>query len=308
MQQASAISLTGLSKVYATGCAALSAIDLEIQQGEIFALLGANGAGKTTLIHAICGIVNPTAGSVRVAGMNVKDQPIAVRKKIGMVPQELTNDALERVEATVKFSRALHDKPGNPALVERILRDLSLWDVRKDRVMTLSGGMKRRVMIAKALVHEPDILFLDEPTAGVDVAARQAIWALIRTLRDSGVTIILTTHYIEEAESIADRIGVIQRGKILLVEPTHRLLERFGEQQLAIQLAAPLTVLPAGFARQGLQLTPDGRQLVYTYSAGNRQNQIADLLRFIHEHGIGVLDVQSRQRTLEEIFVNLINA
>ena len=247
MQSTSAISVTGLRKVYATGCNALKHIDLEIPQGEIFALLGANGAGKTTLIHAICGIINPSAGNILVAGMNVKAHRTATRKKIGVVPQELTNDALECVEATIKFSRALYGKPKNPSLVERILRELALWDVRKARVMTLSGGMKRRVMIAKALVHEPAILFLDEPTAGVDVEARQAIWALIRTLRSNGVTIVLTTHYIEEAENIADRIGVIHRGEILLIEKTQTLLQRFGEKQLAMQLAHPLTRLPAEF-------------------------------------------------------------
>lgn len=308
VQNPPAISLAGLSKLYACGRQALSNITLDIPRGEIFALLGSNGAGKTTLIHSICGIVHPTAGSVLIDGLDSRKHKVAVSRKIGLVQQELTHDALERVEATIKFSRALYGKSNDQPLMERLLRDLSLTEVRKQRVMTLSGGMKRRVMIAKALVHEPEILFLDEPTAGVDVEARQAIWSLIGTLRRIGVTIILTTHYIEEAETIADRVGVIHRGEIVLVEQTQALLKRFGEKQLVLQLARPLDTLPAELEQRPYRLEQGGQQLVYSYHSGTAQSEIDDLLRLISAYGISVLDLQSRQRTLEEIFVNLISA
>ena len=299
------VSISNLSKTYASGFEALKPIDLEIRKGEIFALLGPNGAGKTTLISIVCGIVTPSGGTVTADGHDIVRDYRAARAKIGLVPQELTTDMFESVFATVSFSRGLFGRPPDPALIERVLRDLSLWDKRNDRIMTLSGGMKRRVMIAKALSHEPEILFLDEPTAGVDVELRREMWGLVRGLRDRGVTIILTTHYIQEAEEMADRIGVIDHGKLILVEDKSELMKKLGKKELTLELAAPLAELPAELATWKLELRKGGHQLALTYEA-SQPSGIPDLLRKLGELGIGFGDLETHQSSLEDIFVNLV--
>ena len=300
------ISVQKLSKTYSTGYHALKSVDLEIRRGEIFALLGPNGAGKTTLINAICGIVNPTSGTILADGHDVVKDYRAARAKIGLVPQELATDAFESVWATVSLSRGIFGKPPNPAHIEKLLRQLSLWDKKDARIMTLSGGMKRRVMIAKALSHEPQILFLDEPTAGVDVVLRRDMWDMVRGLRDQGVTIILTTHYIEEAEEMADRIGVIRKGEIILVENKSVLMEKLGKKQLTLHLQHPLAAIPAALSGMALSLSADGTELVYTFDAQGEQTGIAELFRKLGEHGIDFKDLQSSQSSLEDIFVNLV--
>ncbi|WLI90582.1 ABC transporter ATP-binding protein [Massilia sp. R2A-15] len=302
------ISVKQLSKVYESGHQALKAVDLEIRRGEIFALLGPNGAGKTTLINTICGIVNPSSGTILADGHDVVRDYRAARAKIGLVPQELATDAFESVRATVSLSRGIFGKPPNPAHIEKLLRQLSLWDKRDARIMTLSGGMKRRVMIAKALSHEPQILFLDEPTAGVDVVLRRDMWDMVRGLRDQGVTIILTTHYIEEAEEMADRIGVIRKGEIILVEDKAALMHKLGKKQLTLHLQRPLAEIPAALAGQALALSADGNELVYTFDAQSEQTGIAELFRQLEAHGIDFKDLQSNQSSLEDIFVNLVEA
>ncbi|WP_321942621.1 ABC transporter ATP-binding protein [Paraburkholderia tropica] len=300
------LSIENLSKVYATGFRALSNINLDIGRGEIFALLGPNGAGKTTLISIVCGIVNPSEGRVRVADHDIVTDYRAARSLIGLVPQELTTDAFETVWATVSFSRGLFGKPPNPAYVERVLRDLSLWEKRNNKILTLSGGMKRRVLIAKALAHEPQILFLDEPTAGVDVELRRDMWELVRGLKANGVTIILTTHYIEEAEEMADRIGVINAGEIMLVERKDVLMRKLGRKQLTLQLDTPLTAIPAALAAWRLELGNDGAELTYTYDAENERNDIIALLKSLGDAGIGFTDLKTSQSSLEDIFVSLV--
>jgi ABC-2 type transport system ATP-binding protein len=302
-----AISVTNLSKTYATGFEALKNVNLEIRPGEIFALLGPNGAGKTTLIGVICGIVNPTQGQVRVNGHDIVRDYRAARSQIGLVPQELHTDAFESVWATVSFSRGLFNKPSNPALIERILRELSLWDKKDSRIMTLSGGMKRRVMIAKALSHEPRILFLDEPTAGVDVELRKDMWQVVRDLRASGVTIILTTHYIEEAEDMADRIGVINRGELVLVEEKAALMRKLGKKQLIIQLQQKLDAVPAVTARDRLVLADGGSELIYTYDTQAERTGITTLMQELNAAGIRLKDLSTHQSSLEEIFVGLVS-
>jgi ABC-2 type transport system ATP-binding protein len=301
------ISVSRLGKTYASGLVALKDIDLEIRRGEIFALLGPNGAGKTTLIGIICGLVNPSAGTVLADGHDIVTEYRAARSKIGLVPQELNTDAFETVWATVKFSRGLFGKPPDPAYLEKVLRDLSLWDKRKSKIMTLSGGMKRRVMIAKALSHEPRILFLDEPSAGVDVELRRDMWNMVRGLRDNGVTIILTTHYIEEAEEMADRIGVINKGQLILVEDKNTLMEKLGKKQLTLQLQAPLAAIPPELAAYPLELAGDGNELIYTFDAQGERTGIAELLRRLAAHGIDFKDLHSSQSSLEEIFVGLVH-
>jgi ABC-2 type transport system ATP-binding protein len=302
----SVISVSNLSKTYASGFQALKSVDLDIHRGEIFALLGPNGAGKTTLISIICGIVNASEGTVLADGHDIVADYRAARSRIGLVPQELTSDAFETVWATVSFSRGLFGKPPNPAYIEKILKDLSLWDKKDSRMMALSGGMKRRVLIAKALSHEPQILFLDEPTAGVDVELRREMWELVRRLRDSGVTIILTTHYIQEAEEMADRIGVINRGEIVLVEEKAELMRKLGRKQLTLHLQSPLDSIPPLLAEHPLQLTADGSELVYTYDAQSEQTGIAALLNDLSAAGIRFTDLQTKQSSLEEIFVSLV--
>ena len=302
------ISVQQVSKVYGSGFQALKSVDLEIRRGEIFALLGPNGAGKTTLINTICGIVNPSSGTILADGHDVVTDYRAARSKIGLVPQELATDAFESVWATVSLSRGIFGKPPNPAHIEKLLRQLSLWDKKDARIMALSGGMKRRVMIAKALSHEPQILFLDEPTAGVDVVLRRDMWDMVRGLRDQGVTIILTTHYIEEAEEMADRIGVIRNGEIILVEDKAALMHKLGKKQLTLHLQHPLAQIPAALAGQSLALSADGNELVFTFDAQASETGIADLLRQLGEHGIDFKDLQSSQSSLEDIFVNLVGA
>jgi ABC-2 type transport system ATP-binding protein len=299
------ISVAGLSKTYATGFQALKNIDLTIRRGEIFALLGPNGAGKTTLISIVCGIVNPTTGSVTVDGHDIRDDYRAARSKIGLVPQELTTDAFESVWNTVSFSRGLFGKRPNPAHIERVLKDLSLLDKRDDKIMTLSGGMKRRVMIAKALSHEPEILFLDEPSAGVDVSLRKDMWQLVRELRDSGVTIILTTHYIEEAEDMADRVGVMSKGELILVEEKSALMRKLGKKQLTLELGARLDAVPASVAGYDIALANDGRELVYTYDTKAERTGITTLLEELKRAGVGFKDLRTTQSSLEDIFVDL---
>jgi ABC-2 type transport system ATP-binding protein len=299
------ISVRGLTKTYASGFAALKKVDLEIERGEIFALLGPNGAGKTTLINIICGIVNPSSGSVIADGHDIVREFRPARQKIGLVPQELATDAFESVWATVSFSRGLFGKPKNVAYLEKVLRELSLWDKRDEKIMALSGGMKRRVLIAKALAHEPQILFLDEPTAGVDVALRRDMWAMVRKLRESGVTIILTTHYIEEAEMMADRIGVIDRGEIILVEQKDVLMRKLGKKQLTLRLQKPLHALPSDLGGR-VTLEDEGQALVYTFDAQASDTGIADLLRQLGGHGIEFSDLSTKQSSLEDIFVSLV--
>ncbi|KEA61675.1 ABC-type multidrug transport system, ATPase component [Marinobacterium lacunae] len=300
------ISIKGISKTYASGFTALKSIDLEIRKGEIFALLGPNGAGKTTLISIICGIVNASSGTISADGVDIVHDYRAARSLIGLVPQELTTDAFESVWDTVSFSRGLFGKPADPAYIEKVLRQLSLWDKRRSKMLALSGGMKRRVMIAKALSHEPRILFLDEPTAGVDVELRRDMWEMVRGLRESGVTIILTTHYIEEAEEMADRIGVINRGELILVEDKHALMQKLGQKQLHLHLQTSLETLPATLAHYNLTLSEDGQQLTYTFDAHQETSGIAELLRSLSAQGIDLKDLQSKQSSLEEIFVNLV--
>jgi len=304
----SIVSVKGLTKTYAGGFQALKGVDLEIRQGEIFALLGPNGAGKTTLISIICGIVNASAGEVKADGHDIVREFRAARAKIGLVPQELSTDAFETVWATVKFSRGLFGKPPNPAHLEKVLKDLSLWDKKDTKIMALSGGMKRRVMIAKALSHEPKILFLDEPTAGVDVELRRDMWEMVRALRESGVTIILTTHYIEEAEEMADRIGVIRKGEIILVQEKDVLMRQLGERRLTLQLQSPLAAIPPELAAEPLELAADGHELIYTFDAQAEDTGIAALLRRLEAHGIDFKDLQTRQSSLEDIFVSLVRA
>jgi ABC-2 type transport system ATP-binding protein len=300
------ISVSHLSKTYASGFQALKNIDLEIDHGEIFALLGPNGAGKTTLISIICGIVNPSKGEVLAGGHDIITEYRAARSMIGLVPQELTTDAFETVRATVAFSRGLFGKKASPEYVEKVLRDLSLWDKRDDKIMTLSGGMKRRVMIAKALSHEPRILFLDEPTAGVDVELRREMWALVRSLRETGVTIILTTHYIVEAEEMADRIGVINNGEIILVEDKAELMRKLGKKQLTLLLHDRLDKVPDELAGYHLELAADGNELVYTYDTQTEHMDITALLSILNETGVKLKDLQTKQSSLEEIFVDLV--
>ncbi|MBD2857989.1 ABC transporter ATP-binding protein [Spongiibacter sp. KMU-158] len=299
------VNVSGVGKTYASGHCALRSVDLDIQRGEIFALLGPNGAGKTTLISIICGIVNASAGTVSVGDLDIVNDFRKVRGQIGLVPQELSTDGFESVWSTVKFSRGLFGKAPNPAYLEQILRQLSLWDKRHARIMELSGGMKRRVMIAKALSHEPDVLFLDEPTAGVDVELRRDMWEMVRGLRERGVTIILTTHYIEEAEEMADRIGVISKGEIILVEEKHALMDKLGQKQLRLQLQQPLTALPVDLGDLPLTLADEGRELIFHFDTQSEHTGIAEVLRRLDQHGIDYKDLQSRQRSLEEIFVSL---
>jgi len=300
------ISIDGLTKTYASGFRALGKIDLEIRRGEIFALLGPNGAGKTTLINIICGIVNPTQGVALVGGHDVVREYRAARSMIGLVPQELTTDAFETVWATVSFSRGLFGKPSSPGYIEKVLRTLSLWDKKDSKIMTLSGGMKRRVMIAKALSHEPQVLFLDEPTAGVDVELRKDMWQMVRQLRESGVTIILTTHYIDEAEEMADRVGVINKGEIMLVEDKNELMRKLGKKRLMLQLHSRLDEVPAELAGYGLELASEGIELVYTYDSQAGRMDIADLLADLDRAGVTFEDLQTTQSSLEEIFVDLV--
>lgn len=302
------VAVSGVSKTYKTGFQALKQIDLNLRRGEIFALLGPNGAGKTTLISIICGIVNPSSGTIRADGSDIVRDYRAARTKIGLVPQELSTDAFETVWATVNFSRGLFGKPSNPAFLEKILRDLSLWEKRDSKIMALSGGMKRRVMIAKALSHEPTILFLDEPTAGVDVELRRDMWEMVRGLRENGVTIILTTHYIEEAEEMADRIGVINKGEIILVEDKTELMRKLGKKQLTLSLQQPLEAVPADLAAYRLDIADNGNQLVYTFDAKDDPEVLSRLLHDVGEAGIGFKDLQTSQSSLEDIFVSLVGA
>ena len=300
------ISVSNLSKTYGSGFKALNSINLDIRHGEIFALLGPNGAGKTTLISIICGIANLSEGRVTVGGHDINKDYRAARSLIGLVPQELHTDSFETVWATVSFSRGLFGKPKNPAHIEKVLKDLSLWDKKDSRIITLSGGMKRRVMIAKALSHEPQILFLDEPTAGVDVELRKGMWEVVRTLQASGVTIILTTHYIEEAEEMADRIGVISKGELILVEDKAELMRKLGRKQLTLQLQHKLEQIPAALASHQLELAGNGCELVYTYDAQGDRTGIAALLQDLANAGIRFKDLQTTQRSLEDIFVSLV--
>jgi len=302
----SIITVSGVSKTYASGFKALNNVNLEIRRGEIFALLGPNGAGKTTLISLICGIVTPTEGRVTVDGHDIIKDFRAARALIGLVPQELTTDAFESVWNTVSFSRGLWGKAPNPALIEKVLKELSLWDKKDSKIMTLSGGMKRRVMIAKALSHEPRILFLDEPTAGVDVELRKDMWTVVRALRDSGVTIILTTHYIAEAEEMADRVGVINRGEIILVEEKTELMRKLGEKQLRLHLPKKLDAIPPALVAHGLQLSPAGDELVYTYDTQGERTGITTLLEDVRRAGIVFNDLNTTQSSLEDIFVGLV--
>ena len=300
------ISVSKLSKTYASGFQALKNVDLDIRQAEIFALLGPNGAGKTTLISIVCGIVNATEGRVVVAGHDIISDYRAARSMIGLVPQELTTDAFESVWGTVSFSRGLFGKRKNPTHIEKILKDLSLWDKKDDKIMTLSGGMKRRVLIAKALSHEPQILFLDEPTAGVDVELRRDMWALVRSLQARGVTIILTTHYIDEAEEMADRVGVINKGEIILVEHKAELMRKLGKKQMTLQLQHALAQVPAELAGYPLELADGGSELIYTYDTQADGPGIAALLEALDKAGVGLKDLQTTQSSLEDIFVSLV--
>ncbi len=302
------VEINSLSKVYAGGHEALSAVDLQIEDGEILALLGPNGAGKTTLISIICGIVSPSGGSVRVAGHDIISDYRVTRNLIGLVPQELTLGAFDTVWNTTSFSRGLFGKKPDPQYIEQLLRDLSLWDKRDSELRALSGGMKRRVLIAKALSHEPRILFLDEPTAGVDVELRQDMWKLVRRLNESGVTIILTTHYIEEAEEIADRVGIITEGKLLLVDDKERLMHQLGRKQLLIELKHPIDDIPQSLQEYQLEVVADGACLVYTYDTQGERTGITPLLQDLHEAGLSLRDLKSSQSSLEEIFVSLVNA
>jgi ABC-2 type transport system ATP-binding protein len=300
------ISVANLSKVYGSGFKALDNVSLDIRQGEIFALLGPNGAGKTTLISIICGIVNPTSGTVTVGGHDLIGQYRAARSLIGLVPQEIHTDAFETVWATVSFSRGLFGKPKNPAHIEKVLKDLSLWDKKDAQIITLSGGMKRRVMIAKALSHEPKILFLDEPTAGVDVELRKGMWEVVRTLQASGVTIILTTHYIDEAEEMADRVGVINKGEIILVEEKATLMQKLGGKRLTLHLQNKVDAIPDALAEYKLQLCEDGREIIYDYDTRGERTGITSLLSDLRNAGIRISDLETKQSSLEDIFVSLV--
>jgi ABC-2 type transport system ATP-binding protein len=303
----SIISIKNLTKTYASGHQALRGVDLEIEQGEIFALLGPNGAGKTTLISIVCGIVQPTSGEVRIGGYDIARDYRAARSLVGLVPQELTTDAFESVWATVTFSRGLFGRVPNPALVEKLLRDLALLDKRNARIMTLSGGMKRRTMIAKALAHEPSVLFLDEPTAGVDVELRRGMWRLVRELKGSGVTIILTTHYIEEAEEMADRVGVINNGELILAEEKTELMKKLGKKQLTLTLARPLDHIPPALESFQLQLGADGTELAYTFDANEESTGVPLLLRKVSDLGLAFYDIATKKSSLEDIFVSLVH-
>jgi ABC-2 type transport system ATP-binding protein len=300
------ISIKDVNKTYASGHVALKTVNLDIQEREIFALLGPNGAGKTTLISIICGIVNPSSGSIQVDGRDIARDYRSVRAMIGLVPQELSTDMFETVWATVNFSRGVFGKPTNPGYVEKVLRDLSLWDKKDSRIMTLSGGMKRRVLIAKALAHEPRILFLDEPTAGVDVELRKDMWEIVRGLRESGVTVILTTHYIEEAEEMADRIGVISKGELILVQDKAELMRKLGKKQLVLDLQKPISAIPESLSPYALELAPGGTALTFTYDTQADRTGITTLLNDMREAGIGFKDLATRQSSLEEIFVDLV--
>jgi ABC-2 type transport system ATP-binding protein len=302
-----AISLSHLDKTYASGFQALRDINLEIRQGEIFALLGPNGAGKTTLISIICGIVNPSGGSVMVDGHDIIADYRTTRSLIGLVPQELASDMFSSVWTTVSFSRGLFGKPAHPAYIQKVLKDLSLWDKKDSKISTLSGGMKRRVMIAKALSHEPQILFLDEPTAGVDVELRKGMWEMVRALRASGVTVILTTHYIEEAEQMADRIGVINKGELILVENKAELMRKLGQKQLTLKLREPIAALPPALGRHRLMLADDGCKLIYTYDTESEHTGITDLIDDLHVAGVRFKDLATTERSLEDIFVGLVS-
>jgi ABC-2 type transport system ATP-binding protein len=304
----SVLTVSGLSKTYATGFHALKNVDLEIRRGEIFALLGPNGAGKTTLINIVCGIVTASAGSVVADGHDIVREFRAARAKIGLVPQELTTDMFETVWNTLTFSRGLFGKPKDPAIIEKVLRDLSLWDKKDSKIMTLSGGMKRRVMIGKALSHEPRILFLDEPTAGVDVELRRDMWEMVRKLRESGVTIILTTHYIEEAEEMADRIGVISKGELVIVEEKSVLMRKLGKKQLTLHLQSPLASIPAALAGLPLELAKDGNELIYSFDTLASETGIAALLRKLSELHIEFKDLHTAESSLEDIFVSLVRS
>jgi ABC-2 type transport system ATP-binding protein len=304
----SVISIRDLTKTYASGLQALNKVSLDIRRGEIFALLGPNGAGKTTLISIICGIVTPSSGSVLVDGHDIQAHYRAARKRIGLVPQELAAATFESVWATMQFSRGLFGKPPDPAYLEKVLHDLSLWDKRDTRIMRLSGGMKRRLLIAKALAHEPQVLFLDEPTAGVDVELRHDMWEMVRGLRESGVTIILTTHYIDEAEEMADRIGVINGGEIIVVEEKDRLMNKLGKKQLTLTLQSPLDGLPASLSGYPLELSEDGGTLTYTFDVQKEHTGIPELLRELGRHGIDFKDLHSSQSSLEDIFVSLVRS
>jgi ABC-2 type transport system ATP-binding protein len=301
------LKIDGVSKTYKGGHQALKPLHQEIDKGEIFALLGPNGAGKTTLISIVCGLVTPTTGTVTAAGQDIAKDYRQARSRIGLVPQELTTDSFETVWATVRFSRGLFGKAPDDAYLERVLRDLSLWDKKNAKILTLSGGMKRRVLIAKALSHQPDILFLDEPTAGVDVELRRDMWEVVRRLRDGGVTIILTTHYIEEAELMADRVGVINKGELVLVEEKTALMKKLGSKQLILQLDEPLSVLPAGLEAFDLALADDGRQLVYTYDKAEDKGAIPRLLRALEAKGVEFKDLNTQESSLEDIFVSLVH-
>ncbi|WP_460452755.1 ABC transporter ATP-binding protein [Arenimonas aestuarii] len=301
------LSIRGLGKTYASGHVALKSVDLDIRRGEIFALLGPNGAGKTTLISIVCGIVNASRGSVVADGHDIVRDFRQARARIGLVPQELSTDAFETVWSTVRLSRGLFGKPRDDAHLEKVLRSLSLWDKRDSKIMALSGGMKRRVLIAKALAHEPAILFLDEPTAGVDVELRRDMWNLVRELRDKGTTIILTTHYIEEAEEMADRIGVINHGELVVVDEKDALMRKLGKKQLTLHLQAPLAAIPAELAGQPLELSDDGLSLVYTFDVQGERTGIATLLRRLADQGIDFRDLNTQESSLEEIFVNLVH-
>ncbi len=301
------ISVTDLNKIYSTGFNALKNVDLTIKQGEIFALLGPNGAGKTTLISIICGIVTPTSGKVLVDGHDILTEYRKSRSKIGLVPQELTTDVFEGVWATMKFSRGLFGKPPDDEYLEKVLKDLSLWDKKDSKIIALSGGMKRRLLIAKALSHEPTILFLDEPTAGVDVELRRDMWEMVRGLRDKGVTIILTTHYIDEAEEMADRIGVINKGEIILVEDKFQLMEKLGKKQLTLELQRPLNTIPGELNGYNLELINNGNELVFTFDSREENTGIAGLIKQLNEKGIEFKDINSSQSSLEEIFVSLVS-
>lgn len=301
------ISVKSLSKTYTSGFEALKNVDLTINKGEIFALLGPNGAGKTTLISIICGIVTPSVGTVLVDGHNIVSDYRAARSKIGLVPQELTTDVFEAVWATMKFSRGLFGKPPDNTYLEKVLKDLSLWDKKDSKIIELSGGMKRRVLIAKALSHEPSILFLDEPTAGVDVELRRDMWEMVRGLRENGVTIILTTHYIDEAEEMADRIGVINKGKIVLVEDKNLLMEKLGKKQLTLELQSPLDTIPGELNGYNLELINNGNELVFTFDSREENTGIAGLIKQLNEKGIEFKDINSSQSSLEEIFVSLVS-